>query len=238
MKPLTKPLAALSDEAKYLAMFELRGTSPITVFQLNNSFFGPAYDAALAELHTTGIISELAPPTHYSSVYEVHHDLEPIVWWYIAQPTDYRDKLAQSLSRRRPADRDVDKALKGIDYAIDLIKAQRHAKLDPLDIIDSIDRMLKETRLNLVGPGPQVRKSKQFSTEPQHQLDGNLKKKDIEKVLGGLKPKDGGDADKSRYEWFFTVDDVKCAIWDWKGAWCAFGPAEAFAKLNVTISKW
>jgi hypothetical protein len=127
------------------------------VFQPNNSFFGPAYDAALNELRATGIISDLAAPSHYSSVYEVHHDLEAIAWWYIAQDKDYRDKLGQTLSRRAPDDRDISKAVKRMDLCVDMISAQRHAKLDPVDILDIVDRYLKEIRLELVGPGPQVK---------------------------------------------------------------------------------
>jgi hypothetical protein len=238
MKPLTETLAALSDEAKYVAMFEMRGSNPVSVFQVNNNFFGPVYDAAIAELQASGVISELAPPTHYCSIYQVHHDLDSIGWWYVAQDRDYRERLGRSLSRRVPDDRDVAIALKGIDFAIDMIKAQKHNDLEPRDIIDSVDRMLKETRLKLVSPGPQARKTKYFPTTPQHQVDSKFKKKDVEKALGGLKAKDGGDPSKSRYEWFFTVDGEKCSIWDWKGVWCAFGPAEAFAKLNLTISKW
>jgi hypothetical protein len=238
MKPLDEKLAALSDEAKCVAMFELRGPSPITVFQLNNSFFGPVYDAALNELRAAGVITELIAPTHYISVYEVHHDLEPLAWWYVGQNREYREKLVEALSRRTPDDRDIAKAVRRIGHCIEMIAAQRHAKLDPVAIIDDIDRYLGELRLELVGPGPRIEKNKRFPVIAQYQLDASLKNKDIEKALQGLKAQEGGDPEKSRYEWYFAVGDEKCAIWDWKGAWCAFGPPSAFERLGISVKPW
>lgn len=61
-------------------------------------------------------------------------------------------------------------------------------------------------------------------------LSDKFKVADITKVLG-FKPQSHGD-EKCKYEWAFTVDGVKCAIWDYKGSrWNTYGPAEKFALL-------
>lgn len=237
-KELTDQLAQLSDEAKYVAMFTMAGQSPVTVFQLNNSFYGAAYDAAIEELKSAGIVTELVAPTFYCAVYDVLVDLAPITWWFVDQTRERRVELATALSRRVPDDRDVAKALKGIETAIDLIKSQRHLNLEPIDIIDSIDRILKDTRDQVVAPtkGPVVKKIKPFTTETNFQFERTLRKKDIERALGGLRAEEGGDPSKSKFEWYFSVDGDKCAIWDWKGLWHACGPTEAFLKLNLLNS--
>ena len=64
----------------------------------------------------------------------------------------------------------------------------------------------------------------------------NLKKADIDRVLGFSHTSDGDGGYKVKYDWCFTADDVECAIWDWKGGdkfgeWSFYGPKEVFCTL-------
>jgi len=62
-----------------------------------------------------------------------------------------------------------------------------------------------------------------------------LSVEDIEKVLG-FPANCEDDPDKVKYSWGFTVDGVRCGIWDYKGGYqfnsfSTFGPTEIFIKL-------
>jgi hypothetical protein len=55
-----------------------------------------------------------------------------------------------------------------------------------------------------------------------------LTKQDIDRILG-FEPNVDDDEFKVKYSWGFTVNGVKCAVWDWKGSYTvnqfsAFGP--------------
>ena len=53
----------------------------------------------------------------------------------------------------------------------------------------------------------------------------------ITEILG-FEPNVDDDPDKVENSWGFTVDGVRCAIWDYKGCqWSTFGPAEIFETL-------
>jgi hypothetical protein len=55
--------------------------------------------------------------------------------------------------------------------------------------------------------------------------------KDITKILG-FEPNVLDDPYKVKYSWGFTVDGVRCGIWDYKGdRWSFFGPEEVAKKL-------
>ena len=60
----------------------------------------------------------------------------------------------------------------------------------------------------------------------------------ISEVLG-FEPNYDDDPDKVVNSWAFTVDDEKCAIWDYKGShehgtFSTYGPSEIFEKLFGT----
>lgn len=55
-----------------------------------------------------------------------------------------------------------------------------------------------------------------------------LTKAEIDRILG-FKPNVDDDASKVKHSWGFSVDNNKCAVWDWKGShkfkeWSAYGP--------------
>lgn len=57
----------------------------------------------------------------------------------------------------------------------------------------------------------------------------------ISKKLG-FKPNVEDDPDKVKYSWGFTVDGVRCGIWDYHGSYknksfSTFGPADALVKV-------
>jgi len=61
---------------------------------------------------------------------------------------------------------------------------------------------------------------------------------DICRILG-FKPNLRDDPDKVRYSWGFTVDGVRCGIWDYKGShrsnrWSTFGSAETLRAVFGT----
>lgn len=63
----------------------------------------------------------------------------------------------------------------------------------------------------------------------------NLKKSDIDRILG-FTNNDDGDGYKVKYTWDFSADGVECSIWDWKGSdrlgqWSFYGPREVFCKI-------
>lgn len=52
----------------------------------------------------------------------------------------------------------------------------------------------------------------------------------------GFKPNVNDDPDKVKYSWGFTVDGVRCGIWDYRGSYrgkefSTFGPYEALVKV-------
>lgn len=58
---------------------------------------------------------------------------------------------------------------------------------------------------------------------------------EINKVLG-FTPNVEDDPDKVKHSWGFTVDGVRCGIWDYKGSercgsFSTFGPAHIFVAL-------
>ncbi len=59
----------------------------------------------------------------------------------------------------------------------------------------------------------------------------------IDKALGGKQFRDSSfDEYKVKFQWSFLVDGVECSIWDYKGSkWSTYGPAEAFAKVGLTV---
>jgi hypothetical protein len=67
---------------------------------------------------------------------------------------------------------------------------------------------------------------------------GNLSRltaKDITAILG-FKPNVKDDPSKVKYSWGFTVDGVRCGVWDYKGSykaksWSTYGPASALEKV-------
>ena len=72
----------------------------------------------------------------------------------------------------------------------------------------------------------------------QWSLDENLAPKDISAALKRKVKQSAKVDNKVKHEWQFTVDGVPCAIWDYYGVrWSAFGPAEAFAKIGLTVHK-
>lgn len=241
MSVIDENLVSLSDEAKILAFWLFRGTSPVSVLSGADGFFGPVYEAALQELKASGILEDAVEHTPYMACYHVHRDLSSLVWWFVSQTTEHRDQLVISMKRREPDDRPISKVVRRLDVTISSIEAYRHSnETDYRPLVDVVDNLLKDLRLELVGPkaGPEIKKTKRFDTNPQWHLKDVLKTSDIKKMLGGLKGVEGGDS-KSKVEWYFSVDGEKAAIWDWKGAWCAFGPQLAFEKLGFKqISKW
>lgn len=63
----------------------------------------------------------------------------------------------------------------------------------------------------------------------------DISKPQIDKILG-FKANVIDDPDKVKYSWAFTVDGVKCAIWDYKGSYrekfySTFGPADVLKKV-------
>lgn len=78
-----------------------------------------------------------------------------------------------------------------------------------------------------IRPYPESGDEKELSLDPKFTPD------DITKILG-FPPNVKDDEDKVKYSWGFTVDGVRCGIWDYKGArWSAFGPKEAFQKIGL-----
>jgi hypothetical protein len=64
---------------------------------------------------------------------------------------------------------------------------------------------------------------------------GEITAEEISKKLG-FQPNIEDDPDKVVNSWAFTVDGIKCAIWDYKGShnWGSFstyGPRETFVKI-------
>lgn len=63
----------------------------------------------------------------------------------------------------------------------------------------------------------------------------NITKADIEHILG-FAPNVLDDPSKVQHSWGFTVDGVRCGIWDWKGSWrrrewSTWGPSEVLSQL-------
>lgn len=241
MSVIDENLISLSDEAKILAFWLFRGVSPVPVLSSPDGFFGPVYEAALQELKAAGILEEAVERTPHLACYHVHRDLSSLVWWFVSQTTGHRDELVASMKRREPDDRPIAKVVRRLDVTLSCIEPYR--KSDQTDfgpLVDVVDNLLKDLRLELVGPktGPDIKKAKRFYIDAQWHLKDDLKASDIKKMLGGLKGVEGGDS-KSKVEWYFSVDGEKAAIWDWKGAWCAFGAQTVFEKLGFKqISKW
>lgn len=62
-------------------------------------------------------------------------------------------------------------------------------------------------------------------------LSSELSVEDINTILG-FPPNVQDDPDKVKYSWGFTIDGVRCGIWDYRGGrWSTFGPREAFVKV-------
>lgn len=62
-------------------------------------------------------------------------------------------------------------------------------------------------------------------------LNPTLTEADITAALN-VRPVNGSDDGKVTLTWRFTVDGVRCEIWDYKGSrWSTFGPAKALAKV-------
>lgn len=243
MSVLDESLVPLSDEAKILAFWLFRtAVSPVPVLSSPDGFFGPVYEAALQELISAGILEEVIERTPHIACYKVHRDLSSLVWWFVSQTSVHRDALVASMKRRVPDDRPVAKLARRLDTVLSAIEFWRNSdQADYKPLVDLVDDLLKEFRLDLVGPklGPEIKKEKRFAVDAQWDLQDELKASDIKKMLGGLKGVEGGDPDKCRIEWYFSVDGEKASIWDWKGAWAAFGPRQAFEKLGFKqISKW
>lgn len=152
MNELEAKISSLSDEAKYVAMFQFYGQAMAVTHSFSNSFIGPKYDVAIDELLASGLISINGPQDSYCKVYTVNADLGAIVNWYVSQDRNYRDEIGKSLMRRTPDDRDVAKAVKSLDFCIDMIAAYRGDVQGRDQLIDTIERHLKETRLDIVGP--------------------------------------------------------------------------------------
>jgi hypothetical protein len=243
MSTIDENLASLSDEAKIVAFWLFRDrASPVPVLSTAEGFFGPAYEAALEELKLAGILEETVERTPYMACYNVHHDLSSLVWWFVKQTKDRRDQLLISMQRRVPDNRPIAKVARKLDVTISAIESYRLSdQTDYKPLVDVVENLLKDLRLEIVGPkiGPEIAKARRFDVEPQWHLEDDLKTKDVKSLLGGLKGVEGGDDGKSKIEWYFTVDGEKASIWDWKGAWCAFGARETFEKLGFkSISKW
>jgi hypothetical protein len=243
MSVIDENLKSLSDQAKMIAFWLFRDrASPVPVLSSPDGFFGPVYEAALQELKDVGILEETVERTPNLACYHVHRDLRSLTWWFVSQTKEYRDELVVSMKRREPDDRPISKVVRRLDVTISAIESYRLSdQSDYRSLVNVVENLIKDLRLELVGPkmGPEIKKVKYFVTEPQWHLKDELKTSEIRKVLGGLKGVDGGDTEKCRVEWYFSVDGEKAAIWDWKGAWCAFGPRSAFEKLGFKqISKW
>ena len=61
---------------------------------------------------------------------------------------------------------------------------------------------------------------------------------DICRILGFM-PNVQDDPDKVRYSWGFTVDGVRCGVWDYKGShrhnqWSTFGSSETLREVFGT----
>jgi hypothetical protein len=242
MSVIDENLVSLSDEAKTVAFWLFRDrASPVPVLSSVDGFFGPVYEAALQELKAAGILEEVFERTPKIACYNVHRDLSTLVWWFVSQTSEYRDALVSSMKRREPDDRPIAKVVRRLDATLSAIEFYRYSdQADYKPLVDVVDNLLKELRLDLVGPkmGPEVKKAKRFYVNAEWHLQDDLKTSDIKKMLG-LKGVEGGDTDKCKVEWYFAADGEKAAIWDWKGAWCAFGPRSVFEKLGFKqISKW
>lgn len=77
----------------------------------------------------------------------------------------------------------------------------------------------------------------------QHSIQG-LNAKQIAKIIGFPANCSKDDPYKVKYSWGFTVDGVRCGVWDYKGSYednyfSAFGPIEALRKLfGDNVKKW
>lgn len=67
---------------------------------------------------------------------------------------------------------------------------------------------------------------------------GGLKNVNINKIISvlGFGPNVADDPDKVKYSWGFTVDEVQCGIWDYKGSsdygeFSTYGPKTIFQSL-------
>jgi hypothetical protein len=62
-------------------------------------------------------------------------------------------------------------------------------------------------------------------------ISSTISKEQIIEILG-FAPNVEDDPDKVENSWGFTVDGVRCGIWDYKSCqWSTFGPHEIFQKL-------
>jgi hypothetical protein len=243
MSVIDESLVSLSDEAKMLAFWLFRTeVSPVPVLSSPDGFFGPVYEAALQELQAAGILEEAVERTPHIACYKVHRDLSSLVWWFVSQTSQHRDALVVSMKRRVPDDRPVAKLVRRLDSVISSIEFWRHSdQTDYKPLVDLVDDHLKDIRFDLIGTKsePEIKKEKRFAVEAQWDLQDALKTSEIKKMLGGLKWVEGGDPDKCKIEWYFSVNGEKASIWDWKGAWAAFGPREVFEKLGFKqLAKW
>jgi hypothetical protein len=76
-----------------------------------------------------------------------------------------------------------------------------------------------------------VNQSGDFCT---HRISEKYTPEDIVRTLG-FESNVYDDPFKVKYSWGFTVDGIRCGIWDYKGSrWSFFGPKEIAEKLFPT----